>query len=301
MRYPTYLNFDIKELGKRANTALWMLKKCHVCPKNCKTNRLKDERNGFCRLGRFASVAAYHPHFGEERPLVGHGGSGTIFFAHCNLACVYCQNFDVSQLDKGDEVSPQALAEIMITLQNRGCENINFVTPTPNVPQILEALPIAIQQGLNLPLVYNTSCYDSVESLKLLEGIIDIYMPDLKYSDSQIAQKYSVAPRYFEIAKEAIKEMHRQVGDLQFDREGIAYRGLLIRHLILPGDLAGSRQIMQFISKEISPNSYVNVMRQYYPYFRAQKYPELARRITPREFNETLQLARQEGLKRIYY
>jgi len=284
---------------------------------------LKGEK-GFCQLGYLPMVSAYHPHFGEEAPLVGKYGSGTIFMTSCNLACVYCQNYKISQLRIGDEISFERLAKMMIELQNKGCHNINFVTPTPQVPQILKSLPIAIEMELKIPLVYNTSSYDSVEVLKILEGIFDIYLPDARYSDDKIALKYSNAPRYFGIMKEAIKEMHHQVGDLiinskfklqnaklkfkiqNFEEiqkefpEGVALRGLIIRHLVLPNNLAGSEKIVKFLAKEISQNTFLNIMDQYYPYYRASQYPELARRITKEEFQEAISLAKRASLKRLY-
>ena len=245
-------------------------------------------------------VSAYHPHFGEEKVLVGEKGSGACFLCSCNLACVYCQNYEISQLRIGKEVSFEKLAEIMMELQSRGCHNINLVTPTPQIPQIVKALSIAIEKGLKLPLVYNTNAYDSVETLKLLDGIIDIYMPDIKYSDDKNALKYSNAPHYFKIMKAAIKEMHRQVGDLILDEEGIAVKGLLIRHLVLPNNLAGTEKIIKFIAKEISPNSFVNIMDQYYPCFRADQYLKLSRRITQEEYSQAINLAKKAGLKRLH-
>jgi len=267
-------------------------------------------------------VSAHHPHFGEESVLVGNYGSGTIFFCSCNLACVFCQNYEISQLRigspsqvlpskiwEGKEISLKRLAEMMIELQNLGCHNINFVTPTSQVPQIVKALAIAIEKGLKLPLVYNTNAYDSVEVLKLLDGIIDIYMPDAKYSDDKIALKYSSAlypPKfskgklrragYFEIMKAAIKEMHRQVGDLIINKGGIAVRGLLIRHLVLPNRLAGSEKILEFIAKEISKKSFVNILSQYWPAWKAREFPELNRRIMENELEEVINYARKIGL-----
>lgn len=299
MKYPSYLNITRKEWQKKISLALKMLTNCIICPKKCMSKRLQDQKNGFCRLGRYAVISSFHPHFGEEKPLVGSRGSGTIFFAHCNLACKYCQNFDISQLDLGKEVNKKRLAEIMIKLQNLGCHNINFVTPSPNVPQILEALPFAIKMGLEIPLVYNTSSYDAIPSLKLLDGIVDIYMPDTKYSDDRISIKYSSAPNYFQVMKGVIKEMHHQVGDLVIEN-GIAKRGLLVRHLVLPNNLAGSEKIFSFLSNEISKNTFLNIMDQYYPYFKAEKYPEIARSIKRKEFEKVLTLAQKAGLKRLY-
>lgn len=297
--YPSYLNLSKKELDLRIKKLFKILEDCEICPRKCHVNRLKDEK-GFCKLGHGPVVSAHHPHFGEESPLVGQKGSGTIFFTSCNLACVYCQNYEISQLRIGKEISFERLAEMMISLQNKGCHNINLVTPTPQVPAILKALSIAIEQGLKLPLVYNTSAYDSVEVLKSLNGIVDIYMPDAKYSDDKIALRYSNAENYFKIMKKAIKEMHKQVGDLILNENGIAIRGLLIRHLVLPNNLAGTRKIIEFIVKEISPNTFLNVMEQYYPHFKAFQYPELSKRISDEEYKGVISLAKKAGLKRLY-
>lgn len=306
--YPSYLNLSKKEVGLRIEKLFKILGNCEICPRKCHVNRLKSKR-GFCKLGHEPVVSAYHPHFGEEKPLVGQYGSGTIFFTSCNLACVYCQNYEISQLRIGKEISSEKLAEMMIQLQNRGCHNINLVTPTPQVPQIIKALVIAIDEGLKLPLVYNTSTYDSVEILKLLDGIVDIYMPDAKYSDSKIALKYSNAPRYFKIMKTVIKEMHNQVGDLEISNsetqtpnipKGVAIKGLLVRHLVLPNNLAGSEKIFKFLAKEISPNTFLNIMDQYHPYFKAFEFPELSRRITTEGYQKAIRLAKKAGLKRPY-
>jgi putative pyruvate formate lyase activating enzyme len=259
---------------------------------------LEDEK-GICRTGRLAMVSSYNPHFGEENPLVGTNGSGTIFMTNCNLLCVFCQNWEISHLGEGSEVNSKALAGMMLHLQKRGCHNINFVTPTHVVPQILDALPYAIESGLNVPLVYNTGGYDSVESLKLLEGIFDIYMPDFKFWDPEMARKYLKAPDYPEKAREAIKEMYRQVGDLTLDENGIALRGILLRHLVMPGGVAGTRDIMRFIAREISPNTYVNIMDQYRPCGNADKYPPLERSIARDEYEEALRAVREEGITRL--
>jgi putative pyruvate formate lyase activating enzyme len=297
--YPSYLNLEKKELKRRIEKLFKILESCEICPRKCHVNRLKGEK-GYCQLGYLPMVSAYHPHFGEEAPLVGKYGSGTIFMTSCNLSCVYCQNYEISQLRIGEEISFERLAEMMIELQNLGCHNINFVTPTPQVPAILKSLEIAIEKGLKIPLVYNTSSYDSLEVLKLLDGIIDIYLPDARYSDDKIALKYSNTPNYFEIMKAAIKEMHRQVGDLIVNEEGIAIRGLIVRHLVLPNGLAGSEKIFEFIAKEISKNTFINIMDQYWPAYKAYQYPELSRRIIEKEFQEAINLAKKFGLKRIY-
>lgn len=300
-----YLKLSKKELKKRAEKTWELLNPCRVCPRKCGGNRANDERTlrqaqgklGFCRMGVKPRISSAHAHFGEETPLVGTGGSGTIFFSSCNLACVYCQNFEISQLRIGDEVEIKTLASMMLSLQNRGCHNINLVSPTIWVPQILKALVIAMEKGLKLPLVYNTGGYDSMETLKLLDGVIDIYMPDMKYSDSKLALKYSLVPNYWEVNKKAVKEMRRQVGDLVIDENGIAQKGLLIRHLVLPEGIAGTKKVMKFIAS-LSKDSYVNIMDQYYPCNKAEKYPKINRRITPEEFEEAIKIAKKEGLHR---
>jgi len=298
--YPSYLNLKNSEIEKREKAAFKRMISCHVCPRHCKVNRLKNEK-GFCNLGIKPTISSFHAHFGEEECLVGTHGSGTIFFTWCNLRCVYCQNYEISHLGIGNEIENDKLAEIMVRLQSYGCHNINLVTPTPQVPQILTGLKIAIKKGLKmLPIVYNSSGYDSVETLKLLDGIVDIYMPDFKYSDERTAQKYSFAPRYPEVAKKAIKEMHRQVGDLTIDKSGIAKRGLLIRHLVLPRDIAGTKKIMNFLSKEISRNTFVNIMDQYRPVFKASRFPSLNRRATSQEYLRARESAEEADLKRIY-
>ena len=297
MRLPSYLNLSDKELAQREKGLFKILEDCQVCPRQCRVNRVKEEK-GVCQLGHLPMVSSFHPHFGEERVLVGRGGSGTIFFTSCNLACLFCQNYEISQLRQGEEVSFEKLAEMMLGLQKIGCHNVNFVTPSSQVPQIIKALIMAKEQGLKIPLVYNTNAYDSVETLKLLEGIVDIYMPDAKYSDDKLALKYSQAADYFAIMKKAIKEMHRQVGDLFVNQEGITTRGLLVRHLVLPNNLAGSKEIFNFLAREISTNTFLNIMDQYYPCYQAFEYPELARPITPEEYQEAVNWAKEAGLGR---
>ena len=242
-------------------------------------------------------VSSFHAHFGEEPPISGFSGSGTIFFTHCSLRCVFCQNYPISQLGQGREVAIDELAGMMLKLQDQGCHNINFVTPTHYMPQILEAFFIAKEKGLNVPLVYNCGGYESMEALKILDGVIDIYMPDMKYSDDSVSKRLSSAPDYFEVSKIAVKEMYRQVGDLRIEK-GIAKKGILIRHLVLPDDLAGSSKIFDFITKELSPKTYVNIMAQYYPCHLAHKFPEIQRRITRKEYLAALKLAVQIGLSR---
>jgi putative pyruvate formate lyase activating enzyme len=296
---PSYI--EAHRTGKLADSigkAYKILENCRLCPRECEVNRLKDEK-GICRTGRLALVASCNPHFGEEDPLVGTNGSGTIFVTGCNLLCVFCQNWEISHLGAGSAVSSETLAAMMLDLQRQGCHNINFVTPTHVVPQILDALPYAIEDGLNVPLVYNTGGYDTVETLRLLEGIFDIYMPDFKFWDPEMTRKYLKAPDYPERAREAIREMHRQVGDLTLDANGIALKGVLLRHLIMPGGIAGTRDIMRFIAREISSNTYVNIMDQYRPCGNAGKYPSLDRGITYDDYEEALRAAREEGITRL--
>ncbi len=275
-----------------------MLNPCRLCPRECMVNRLAGE-TGNCKAGLKPKVSSYHQHFGEEYCLVGKCGSGTIFFAHCNLHCVYCQNYDISQLGIGREVSVERLEMMMIELQELGCHNINLVTPTPWVPQIVDALSLAQQKGLKIPIVYNCGGYESIKTLQMLEGIIDIYMPDIKYADNKKGEKYSKVPDYWDIVRESLKEMHRQVGDLVIEN-GIAKRGLLIRHLVLPNGLADSKKCLEFIANEVSKTSFVNIMDQYYPTFRAGDYPELNRRITPKEYIEVIKDSPLERGKEIY-
>jgi putative pyruvate formate lyase activating enzyme len=286
MVYPSYLNLTESQWKERIEKALSLLESCEVCPHRCGVNRLKGEL-GFCKTGKNAIVDSYFPHRGEEKPIRGYRGSGTVFFSYCNMRCVYCQNYQISQLGEGREVSPEELSEIFLELQAVGCHNLNLVTPSHVVPQILSALYLAVQKGFKLPIVYNTSSFDSLESLRLLEGIVDIYLADLKYADREIARRYSKVKNYPEIAMAAIREMHRQVGDLTLDERGIAIRGLLIRHLVLPNGLAGTEKVAEFLGS-LSKNMAVNVMDQYYPSYMAWKYPELSRRITRREYHQAL-------------
>ncbi|MEK7400220.1 MAG: radical SAM protein [Candidatus Poribacteria bacterium] len=284
------------ELTERVSKAVDMLKECKFCPRECAVNRLNVEK-GFCRSGRLAMISSVGPHFGEEPPLVGRHGSGTIFFTNCNLDCVFCQNYDISHAGDGREISSDQLADAMLALQSLGCHNINFVTPTHYAPQILEALIIAIEKGLNVPLVYNCGGYESLEIIKLLDGIVGIYMPDIKYGDNEIAEKYSNAPNYFSIVKSVVAEMHRQVGDLVVNKQGTAEKGLLIRHLVMPNGLAGTDKVVDFVSK-LSKNSYINIMAQYRPQYKASNYPELNRRITTNEYVDAILLAEKAGLTR---
>jgi putative pyruvate formate lyase activating enzyme len=296
---PAYIETYKKGLlNEKIGQAYEILKACTLCPRACGVDRLSGEK-GVCQTGEHAIVSSYNPHFGEESPLVGDHGSGTIFFACCNLMCLFCQNYDISHEGEGVEFSSEQLARAMLFLQEKGCPNINFVTPTHVVPQILAALDKAIEGGLRVPLVYNTGGYDSSETLAILDGVFDIYMPDFKFWDTKVAEELSDAPDYPEVAREALKEMHRQVGDLVMDQQEIAQRGLLIRHLVLPEGLAGTRQVMRFLARKISPDTYVNIMAQYRPCGRASEVEALRRTITEEEHQEAIQMAHDEGITRL--
>ncbi len=297
---PAYLAlFRSGDLLRRARQAVAGLADCCACPRNCRINRLEN-KTATCKTGRYAIVSSYFPHFGEEDCLRGWNGSGTIFFSMCNLRCVFCQNYDISQHRSGVETPPEQLAQMMLELQKAGCHNINFVTPEHVVPQILEALPVAIEGGLRLPLVYNTSAYDAPESLALLDGIVDIYMPDFKIWDEDLAFRYLKARDYPEAARQALREMHRQVGELKLDQDGLAKRGVLVRHLVMPGNTAGTGEIMRFLAEELSAGTFVNIMDQYYPANKVgdQRYREINRRITSRELSQAYDEARQQQLWR---
>jgi putative pyruvate formate lyase activating enzyme len=287
------------ELARRAAQALALLDStCRVCPRLCTVNRLDDER-GLCKIGRRAIVASHFPHFGEENCLRGWRGSGTIFFSGCNLRCVFCQNYDVSWQIQGEEVSHERLAEMMLELQAIGCHNINWVTPEHVVPQILEALPIAIDGGLRLPIVYNTSAYDSMDSLRLMDGVVDVYMPDLKLSTAEATRRYLGKREYSEVAFRNVKEMHRQVGNLVLDDRGLARRGLIVRHLVMPGLVDETEAILRFVAEELGPSTYVNLMAQYYPAGRSERYEEINRRPHKEELEQAFALADELGLRRL--
>jgi putative pyruvate formate lyase activating enzyme len=297
---PTYLKlFRTGELAERVRVAYQHLEHCDLCAHHCGVNRRETIKGTVCRTGERAVVSSYNPHFGEEAPLVGRGGSGTIFFAWCNLRCQFCQNFEISQLGEGTAVRPEEIAAMMLRLQTLGCHNINFVSPSHVVAQLLAATLIAARAGLKVPLIYNTGGYDSPAALALLDGVIDIYMPDMKYADATIARKYSKIRDYPAINRAAVKEMHRQVGNLQVDERGVALCGLLVRHLILPNDLAGTGEILRFLAQEISPDTYLNLMDQYRPCYKAEEYPELNRRITRSEFERAARWAEEFGLRRL--
>jgi putative pyruvate formate lyase activating enzyme len=288
---------QVKDIKNRIEKAYALLEGCAVCPRKCGVNRLKGEK-GFCGVGENPKVASYNVHYGEEPPISGTRGSGTIFFSGCNLRCIYCQNFPISQMRHGKEITIQKLAEAMLDLQSKGCHNVNLVTPSHFVPQILNALSFAWEKGFDLPLVYNTSGYDSGDSLELLDGIIDIYLPDMRYSDNRKASKLSSVEDYVEVNRKAVKEMYRQVGNLMSDEQGIAKRGLIIRHLILPYDLAGSEETFRFIKEEISPDTYVSLMGQYFPSFKAGECVSISRKITPPEFEAAMESFFESGLSR---
>ena len=296
---PSYLRLYSKGvLQERVQKAFAVLESCCLCPRNCGVNRLNGEF-GFCETGRKAVVASYNAHFGEESPLVGKFGSGTIFFSSCNLLCSFCQNHEISHGKEGVEVAPEQMAHMMVQLSQAGCHNINFVTPTHVVPQILEALPYAIERGLGVPLVYNSSGYDSRKTLELLDGIFDIYMPDFKFWDNLWADRYCGAPDYREVAISALREMHRQVGDLAMNERGIAYRGLLVRHLVMPNQVAGTQGIMEFLAKELSSNTYVNVMDQYRPCGSAHRDDFINRRLHSKEYRDAVSAAKRAGIERL--
>jgi putative pyruvate formate lyase activating enzyme len=298
--FPAYLRLaESGELARRAAEAWRHLEDCDLCARYCFVDRRRSLEGAVCRIGERALVASYGPHRGEEDPLRGWAGSGTIFFSGCNLRCVYCQNWDISQQRVGREVEPREIAGIMLELQAEGCHNINLVTPSHVVAQIVAAVAEAAPRGLRLPLVYNTGGYDSREALALLDGIVDIYMPDMKYGESALARKYSKVRGYVEANRAAVKEMHRQVGDLVLDEHGIAQRGLLVRHLVLPHGIAGTEQVLAFLAGEISRNTYLNLMDQYRPCYRADEYPDLDRPITREEYREALDAAARHGLERL--
>jgi putative pyruvate formate lyase activating enzyme len=285
------------ELQQRIETAYSLLEHCRVCPRECGVNRLNNDKIGFCRSGLNPAISSVSPHHGEEPPLSGTKGSGTIFFTNCNLKCVYCQNYPISQLGNGSERSPGELACQMIWLQEQGCHNLNLVTPTHFMPQILKALGIARDRGFHLPIVYNTSGYESLEALRLLDGIVDVYLPDMRYSDDRNAMRYSIAPQYSTINQAAVKEMYRQAGNLVIDEEGIAVRGLIIRHLVLPDGRSGTDGVMKFLAREISKDVSISLMSQYFPAYRANEFKELSQRTSPGEYEEAYQIMRKYGLE----
>ncbi len=297
---PSYLKLcESRELDERIERLYKILESCELCPRKCGANRLEGKK-GYCRSGKELVISSYGPHFGEEPEVTGRNGSGTIFLTNCNLLCLYCQNYETSHLGYGEEVSISKAAEIMLNLESSGCHNINLVTPTHFTPQLVKAISVAAGRGLKLPIFWNCGGYENVETIKLLNGIVDIYKPDIKYSESEPAKKYSNAPDYFERCKGAVKEMHRQVGDLKVDARGIAYRGLLIRHLVLPNNLAGSEKVLEFIAEELSKEGYVNIMAQYRPCGRAYEYEELSRRPSSIEYFKVIDYAKNLRLHRSF-
>ena len=299
--WPAYVRLlENGELSRRAHEAIDSLADCTICPRQCHADRREEAGpESYCRTGRLAVVSSGFPHHGEEDCLRGWGGSGTIFFSNCNLRCVFCQNFDISHQGHGRPLTKQQLADLMLDMEDRGCHNINLVTPSHVVPQILEALVVAAERGLRLPLVYNTGGYDRLETLRWLDGVVDIYMPDFKFWSAKTSEELAKAADYPEVAQMAIKEMHRQVGDLVLDEHGLARHGLLVRHLVMSGGLDESRQILRFLAREVSPNTFVNVMPQYRPAGLASRCPEIARSLTLSEFQEAVVIAREEGLRRL--
>lgn len=285
------------ELNKRIEAACELLNPCRVCPRECGVNRLENSKLGFCRSGLNPVISSVSPHHGEEPPISGAKGSGTVFFTNCNLRCVYCQNYPISQMGNGAERTPGELACQLLWLQEQGCHNVNLVTPTHFAPQFLQALGIARERGFNLPILYNTSGYDSVETLRLLDGIVDIYLPDMRYGDNKAAMQYSVAPHYVEVNQAAIREMYRQVGNLVMDEQGLAKRGLIVRHLVLPGGLSGTEQVMKFLAGEISTDVYLSLMSQYFPAYKTAEFPEINRRINEEEYDEAYDIKMRYGLK----
>jgi putative pyruvate formate lyase activating enzyme len=301
---PAYLSLTQEEFDARVARALAALADCRACPRDCGVNRLED-RWAACKTGRYAVVSSAFPHFGEEDCLRGWNGSGTIFFSHCNLRCVFCQNYDISQAVKPGPAArgsaPDEIAGMMMALQQRGCHNINFVTPEHVAPQIVEAVVVAVRHGLRLPLVYNTSAYDSLDSLALMDGLVDIYMPDFKYWSRERSRTYMQAEDYPDAARAAIRAMHDQVGPLVFNEDGLARRGVLIRHLVMPGGLDDTREILQWIASTLGPDTYVNLMDQYYPAGKVngERFAEINRRLTSAEYQQAATMAQDLGLRRL--
>ncbi|HSW62470.1 MAG TPA: radical SAM protein [Dissulfurispiraceae bacterium] len=298
LHVPAYLCLPPDELQARAGIADAKLESCTLCPRKCGVNRKKKEI-GFCGIADAAKASSWGPHFGEERLLVGRFGSGTVFLSGCNLGCIFCQNWSISHDREGKTLTDRQLAGVMLDLQAVGCHNINLVTPTHQTAAILRALVLAVDGGLTLPLVYNCGGYESIETLQLLDGVVDIYMPDVKFMDPAHAARYARAGDYPAVVRTALLEMHRQVGDMRIDSSGIARRGLLVRHLVMPGGIAGTEAVMRFLADEISVDTYVNVMDQYHPCHKACDFPEISRRVTPAEYKNAVRLAMQAGLSRI--
>jgi putative pyruvate formate lyase activating enzyme len=300
MLKPFYFNLESTgELENRISLLSKILESCELCPRNCRVNRLMGEK-GYCKMGKEIVVSSFGPHFGEEKELVGVYGSGTIFLAGCNLLCVYCQNFEISNFRIGKKSSPEKVSSFMLELQRSGCHNINFVTPTHFAPQIVRSIALGIKRGLRIPIVWNCSGYEKVEVVRLLDGIVDIYLPDIKYGTVNPAKEYSNAPNYFDKCKLAVNEMFRQVGNLQVDDQGIAYRGLMVRHLVLPNNQSGSKEVLTYL-RELSENIYVNIMDQYRAAGKAYQYNLIKRRITSKEYSEVIQIAKNLGLRKAVF
>lgn len=297
---PAYLALERSGVLKRREEELWAIfEKCELCPRRCGVNRLKGEL-GICRATSELRLASAAPHFGEERPLVGSGGSGTIFFSHCNLRCCFCQNWEINHRGDGRTVTKEDLARIMLALQERGCHNINLVTPSHVLPNIMQGLRLAIHMGLRLPLVYNTSAYDALHAVKALDGIVDIYLPDFKYQDPAMGDKYSAGAKdYPEVAGAAILEMHRQVGNLRNNPRGVAERGLIIRHLVMPKNVAGTDRFVKWVASSLGVDTAVNLMDQYHPAHQAHRYPDISRGIRRTEYQQAVAWARQAGLRNL--
>lgn len=292
---PVRFNLSREKIWEKVRIAEDILKNCILCPHECKVDRTSG-KTGICKVGDKPYVNSWGPHFGEERPLVGRFGSGTIFFSQCNLRCLFCQNWRISHLGEGDLITVERLAQIMMEVQGMGCHNINLVTPTHQMPMIIHAIALAADMGLDVPIVYNCGGYESIKALKILDGVVDIYMPDFKYSDPEMSLKYSKAKDYPEKAMAAIREMHRQVGDLIIDKRGIGVQGLLVRHLVLPDGVAGTGEVVRFIAEEISKDTCINIMDQYHPCYKALEHPPLDRLITDREYAGAIKMALDEGL-----
>lgn len=289
---PLYLSLSNEEFEEKIEKSYSILSKCELCPRKCNVNRLEGE-TGICNSETTLLISNYGAHFGEEKELIGRFGSGTVFFTNCNLKCVFCQNYDISHLGQGYEVTIEKLSEIMLSLQNRKCHNINFVTPTHFMPLIIKSVYLAKNKGLEVPLVYNCGGYESIKSIEILKGVIDIYMPDFKFGSNESGSIYLGVKDYFDKTKEAIKEMHAQVGDLKLDSRGIAKRGLLIRHLVMPNNSSKTAKVLEFVSKEISRKSYINIMGQYSPYYNAKYYPEINRRLNKKEYLDSIEIAKK--------
>jgi len=294
--YPGYLDsYNNGKLNSIIDQAFKMLASCCICPRKCKVNRLKDER-GFCRIGLKPKAYSFMPHHGEEPPISGERGSGAIFFSGCNMSCVYCQNYEFSQQDEGREVEPEELANFMLKLQDMGCHNINLVTPTHVMPQIMQSLALAIPKGLKIPIVYNTGGYELPEIIRLLDGIIDIYLPDMRYADNDMAIKYSLAPDYPKLNQAALKEMHSQAGIAEINGKGIIKKGVIIRHLVLPNNISGTDKIMKFIAEELSKDTYISLMSQYSPYYKSNESKDICRHIAEQEYADAKAAMKKYGL-----